>query len=128
MKIYLIYIVCCYLSMLYSLAVFLFFLLIRRPPKSTRTVTLFPYTTLFRSAMSAAHNSRPTASSLSRLVGAAFLRSTSQVTKLNRTRRSEEQTSELQSLMSTSYAVFCLKKKKPRQLKKITNNIYHKYI
>src|SRR3546814_3286453 len=84
--------------------------MIRRPPRSTRTDTLFPYTTLFRSfkehravdgieldidAGEASPTSGPTAP--------ASRRPSS---------RSEEHTSELQSLMRISYAVFCLKKKK----------------
>src|SRR3546814_10715076 len=79
----------------------LFFLMIRRPPRSTRTDTLFPYTTLFRSATASYAASRATASV-----------SPSPVTP--RIRRSEEHTSELQSLMRISYAVFCLKKKTKR--------------
>src|SRR3546814_2183505 len=79
-----------------------FFLMIRRPPRSTRTDTLFPYTTLFRSPPpSPADDS----SSIFEPSSAAF-------SPNSRTRpRSEEHTSELQSLMRTSYAVFCLKKK-----------------
>src|SRR3546814_8086164 len=80
---------------------FIFFLMIRRPPRSTRTDTLFPYTTLFRSAAASApfrarcchHRSHAPA-------------------------RSEEHTSELQSLMRISYAVFCLKKKKEKNCNK----------
>src|SRR3546814_13769450 len=91
-----------------------FFLMIRRPPRSTRTDTLFPYTTLFRSL--AAHHAgtdlprpeqavrraqqRPLQRHDHRQIGAGGLE-----------RRSEEHTSELQSLMRISYAVFCLKKK-----------------
>src|SRR3546814_2777319 len=86
-----------------------FFLMIRRPPRSTRTDTLFPYTTLFRSrARRAAGRTglgwtawpRRAASSRRCSDGSAVM-------------RSEEHTSELQSLMRISYAVFCLKKKKP---------------
>src|SRR5881409_4187883 len=75
---------------------FFFFLMIRRPPRSTRETTLFPYTTLFRSPGIARSlvNSRHCA----RERGA-------------RARRSEEHTSELQSQSHNSYAVFCLKKK-----------------
>src|SRR3546814_13806732 len=72
-----------------------FFLMIRRPPRSTRTDTLFPYTTLFRS-----HEYRYHVRDYIGIVrgnGAGM--------------RSEEHTSELQSLMRISYAVFCLKKK-----------------
>src|SRR3546814_1153542 len=97
-----------------------FFLMIRRPPRSTRTDTLFPYTTLFRSGRkysknfagvtaAPAHGSRvaphvnafpPAATTIEdRRAVPAWLC------------RSEEHTSELQSLMRTSYAVFCLKKK-----------------
>src|SRR3546814_13143650 len=75
----------------------IFFLMIRRPPRSTRTDTLFPYTTLFRSTSPLVFwsSSRVFAPSPS---GPIHL-------------RSEEHTSELQSLMRISYAVFCLKKK-----------------
>src|SRR3546814_1742301 len=83
---------------------FFFFLMIRRPPRSTRTDTLFPYTTLFRS--SAAGRSKATIP-----VSEAFQPCMSRVTRYLRS-RSEEHTSELQSLMRISYAVFCLKKKK----------------
>src|SRR3546814_9630196 len=87
------------------------FLMLRPPPRSTRTDTLFPYTTLFRSRhlgdlvrpkmlddlveRSALGRSSPASSQTGR--PACF--------------RSEEHTSELQSLMRSSYAVFCLKKK-----------------
>src|SRR3546814_16689185 len=92
------------------------FLMIRRPPRSTRTDTLFPYTTLFRSIPYAV-----------RLVGGPHdgdLVGTSTLGDFDLAReaahigwtaydpRSEEHTSELQSLMRISYAVFCLKKKK----------------
>src|SRR3546814_2902205 len=81
-----------------------FFLMIRRPPRSTRTDTLFPYTTLFRSA----RNCSPTPS----LKITASKRRTRHEERCHRlSRRSEEHTSELQSLMRISYAVFCLKKK-----------------
>src|SRR3546814_2423147 len=83
--------------------------MIRRPPRSTRTDTLFPYTTLFRSR-------------LQRLVPAGrrdplrpFVHrkeAADAVAGAMREIRSEEHTSELQSLMRISYAVFCLKKKK----------------
>src|SRR3546814_9986063 len=80
--------------------------MIRRPPRSTRTDTLFPYTTLFRSPLDA-NIWRP-------LKPDDCTRRGSQVSKSSpfNTRRSEEHTSELQSLMRISYAVFCLKKKK----------------
>src|SRR3546814_17222148 len=82
-----------------------FFLMIRLPPRSTRTDTLFPYTTLFRS----------------RIIGPQLhMKSTYALPSTSHTlapsprakNRSEEHTSELQSLMRISYAVFCLKKKK----------------
>src|SRR3546814_2529541 len=84
--------------------------MIRRPPRSTRTDTLFPYTTLFRSAADAG-------------TGLARGRQRRRIRHpANRRRRelpalprSEEHTSELQSLMRISYAVFCLKKKKSTQ-------------
>src|SRR3546814_11429919 len=95
-----------------------FFLMLRRPPRSTRTVTLFPSTTLFRSFSCA-------------LVTAALCRGCGVLSQRKRppcslgrnshsrletlcpvgSIRSEEHTSELQSLMRISYAVFCLKKK-----------------
>src|SRR3546814_1726900 len=91
--------------------------MIRRPPRSTRTDTLFPYTTLFRSCRSTspqcctscnAWRAWPTCSCYwvcsATWQGVGACSTTPQ--------RSEEHTSELQSLMRISYAVFCLKKKK----------------
>src|SRR3546814_12369448 len=86
---------------LVSLCVLLFFLMIRRPPRSTRTDTLFPYTTLFRSA-------QITWKSASRAASASC---STRLSLKATASRSEEHTSELQSLMRISYAVFCLKKK-----------------
>src|SRR3546814_4243051 len=94
--------------------VFFFFLRIRRPPRSTRTDTLFPYTTLFRSMFLALSplgllGARIVFAHLAILAAAlTFLRS-----RMHESPRwrSEEHTSELQSLMRISYAVFCLKKK-----------------
>src|SRR3546814_5488336 len=85
-----------------------FFLMIRRPPRSTRTDTLFPYTTLFRSprAVPRRLHDRPGA----RLARAEDVQVEGQLARPAR-HRSEEHTSELQSLMRISYAVFCLKKK-----------------
>src|SRR3546814_8313325 len=96
--------------------------MIRRPPRSTRTDTLFPYTTLFRSAGAepGGHRRRGHAEKTVRLRNfphrneragrraAALYAAHAAVQRL----RSEEHTSELQSLMRISYAVFCLKKKK----------------
>src|SRR3546814_10079176 len=99
--------------------------MIRRPPRATRTDTLFPYTTLFRSVCSRrqARQSlrirelwpRPllsTSNHTSRISRCLQLRLRDQVSLT----RSEEHTSELQSLMRISYAVFCLKKKKTNRL------------
>src|SRR3546814_7453946 len=105
-----------------------FFLMIRRPPRSTRTYTLFPYTTLFRSRGRDLH--------VPELWPLRHLREPRRRHKRVRDRghggwparprpvdrgqwrdgkdRSEEHTSELQSLMRISYAVFCLKNKKPQ--------------
>src|SRR3546814_9926997 len=83
--------------------------MIRRPPRSTRTDTLFPYTTLFRSAGGAAQGDRRDRTRLAAREGCDD-RLTLQVW-LGRAKRSEEHTSELQSLMRISYAVFCLKTK-----------------
>src|SRR3546814_2863140 len=102
--------------------------MIRRPPRSTRTDTLFPYTTLFRSAFPVP-SGLPVVEVLSNVKlqvsvvppGKGFV-SWARPDKVNVvlagvTCRSEEHTSELQSLMRISYAVFCLKKKN------ITNDI-----
>src|SRR3546814_5205703 len=142
---------------------FFFFLMTRRPPRSTRTDTLFPYTTLFRSGGNAQHARRRQTfedrqmlqrkRSTSRSLGSenyrkenhCFRRTSArpksgagtQVTRKRYSRasrcvwrpeamdgpgfsppgRSEEHTSELQSLMRISYAVFCLKKKKTHQIR-----------
>src|SRR3546814_2275309 len=106
---------------------FVFFLRIRRPPRSTRTDTLFPYTTLFRSL-----HQYPDRRHFGRLLpdrGCAVERLQQGDPEREGAGpahqgfgRSEEHTSELQSLMRISYAVFCLKKKKNQ-----TNNIYATY-
>src|SRR3546814_3301494 len=80
--------------------------MIRRPPRSTRTDTLFPYTTLFRSTLI----STCLISSISNTTS-SLIASFSASETLRNWARSEEHTSELQSLMRISYAVFCLKKK-----------------
>src|SRR3546814_7028788 len=87
--------------------------MIRRPPRSTLTDTLFPYTTLFRSVRTLVRRSAGPArrASSHRLGGGRRFR---------REQRSEEHTSELQSLMRISYAVFCLKKKNLHNTKKLT--------
>src|SRR3546814_3312451 len=79
--------------------------MIRRPPRSTRTDTLFPYTTLFRSHQ----HLHPIG--LQEREGFGKSRSDTHFRHVISPCRSEEHTSELQSLMRTSYAVFCLKKK-----------------
>src|SRR3546814_1545218 len=95
--------------------------MIRRPPRSTRTDTLFPSTTLFRSL-------RPVWQATTVLVGMWVMRTADSVLLTcwppapeDRYTRSEEHTSELQSLMRISYAVFCLKKK--NQIKNDEMNI-----
>src|SRR3546814_18330783 len=87
-----------------------FFLMIRRPPRSTRTDTLFPYTTLFRSLPGV----RARGKNDRRLRAASARDRAVQAARRDRDDRSEEHTSELQSLMRISYAVFCLKKKKTK--------------
>src|SRR3546814_2045019 len=87
--------------------------MMRRPPRSTRTDTLFPYTTLFRSLVQIDRQWIPSSEGASlylrpfMIATEAFLG----VRPAKRYKRSEEHTSELQSLMRISYAVFCLKKK-----------------
>src|SRR3546814_8078899 len=88
--------------------------MIRRPPRSTRTDTLFPYTTLFRSPVEqrrAVHAGGTGAQDFGRQSGRYGRSATGHRCRATRSRRSEEHTSELQSLMRISYAVFCLKKK-----------------
>src|SRR3546814_1052376 len=111
--------------------------MIRRPPRSTRTDTLFPYTTLFRSshhAHSGFYSGYPRSRSAFPLGGPRGARTPdAQIFNLALYQlRSEEHTSELQSLMRISYAVFCLKKKILKQHTlfnhinniKITNKMY----
>src|SRR3546814_7343204 len=87
--------------------------MIRRPPRSTRTDTLFPYTTLFRSRGDGAGAGRQVGrSGRGRGAGVRAQGGGGPRPGGRRGRRSEEHTSELQSLMRISYAVFCLKKKK----------------
>src|SRR3546814_8469159 len=110
---YSIYIIlCCNVSM-FDFYVF-FFLMIRRPPRSTRTDTLFPYTTLFRSERPGRQDRR--IALRGRQPGRG--RGSAERTGRGAVRRSEEHTSELQSLMRISYAVFCLKKKKHQHTKR----------
>src|SRR3546814_3051711 len=98
--------------------------MIRRPPRSTRTDTLFPYTTLFRSAAPGARADAGGRGARRSGAGAAAaagepdreLRTRDQQLRAATRGRSEEHTSELQSLMRISYAVFCLKKKRTLQL------------
>src|SRR3546814_9545348 len=114
------------------LCVRVFFLMIRRPPRSTRTDKLFPYTTLFRSqpplCVGGCQRNRLGANGetvadifeiaphYDATIGQANRRADGEA-------RSEEHTSELQSLMRTSYAVFCLKKKNKNNIEKYTNYI-----
>src|SRR3546814_3321943 len=132
-------------NIVYSISVFFFFLMIRRPPRSTRTDTLFPYTTLFRSRLRQLPDSNhPRDPRLSKevIMSDTTLRNAPDrtwpdegVTRVpawiysdpeiyakelkvfhyGKT-RSEEHTSELQSLMRISYAVFCLKTKNQHNL------------
>src|SRR3546814_1540865 len=110
---------CCVILQLLCTLLF-FFLRIRRPPRSTRTDTLFPYTTLFRSCIPAASSGpRPRAyrPAPPRPMRSSRRAETGPASGRPRT-RSEEHTSELQSLMRISYAVFCLKKKKNKICKR----------
>src|SRR3546814_2129717 len=125
---------------------FSYFLMIRRPPRSTHTDTLVPYTTLFRSGLDIP--SLIALVAVLHLVEAVLVRRQGARAasplffegKRGRIVRSEEHTSELQSLMRISYAVFCLKKKTTIYIKYHLNNtkpisqfyslitIYTKYI
>src|SRR3546814_8098087 len=112
--------------MLLFFFLFVFFLMIRPPPRSTRTDTLFPYTTLFRSnyyspSYRPAWDRRWGVPRAGRKL--TYVRHYNDLLLINERNgrvvrvyrnhfRSEEHTSELQSLMRISYAVFCLKKKK----------------
>src|SRR3546814_10246889 len=98
----------------------------RRPPRSTRTDTLFPYTTLFRSAGLPAAPSTPVVAPGSVVVDAQADHRSPTDTRGRRgpKHRSEEHTSELQSLMRISYAVFCLIKKKLTHIAKSSAQLY----
>src|SRR3546814_8547848 len=108
-----------------------FFLMIRRPPRSTRTDTLVPYTTLFRSLGTHSHaviaqldHSLAYIARLGVPAIQAHAQTMIEVLKKELPRRgysvrSEEHTSELQSLMRISYAVFCLKKKTATNRKRL---------
>src|SRR3546814_8273093 len=104
----------------------------RRPPRSTRTDTLFPYPTLFRSHLRGNAQRAPSRlryeHRLHRLARARreqpLHRAVRRLPLRNYLRRSEEHTSELQSLMRISYAVFCLKKKNTMTAES-TTTIYH---
>src|SRR3546814_3376309 len=119
-------------------AYFFFFLMIRRPPRSTRTDTLFPYTTLFRSL--APGDGAEFMSALAELLAGRVLEfgregaaADARRVRLGDAehetdrRRSEEHTSELQSLMRISYAVFCLKKKKIKKYNTPKHTQYTQY-
>src|SRR3546814_1164931 len=96
--------------------------MILRPPRSTRTDTLFPYTTLFRSCR---HGGRAAAGGAAGERRRAGRRGCVRPARRagGGAPRSEEHTSELQSLMRISYAVFCLKKKNKPQITMNYNNI-----
>src|SRR3546814_19264943 len=108
----------CHICFSYSTCFCLFFfLMLRRPPRSTRTDSLFPYTTLFRSLREyqcPAHGQPKMPSRFpSSLRNVLSLVGVGSIIWDQKPRfRSEEHTSELQSLMRISYAVFCLKKQK----------------
>src|SRR3546814_4149876 len=118
--------------------IYFFFLSIRRPPRSTRTDTLFPYTTLFRSFPrpeqiddgKADHHRN---AGYDKSIDKRAYSDSPQRTDLPHLgnsdhQRSEEHTSELQSLMRISYAVFCLKKKKTILFNIIIHYLYNKKI
>src|SRR3546814_3288213 len=105
--------------------------MIRRPPRSTRTDTLFPYTTLFRSLDEVTGTVKvyplphlPVVKDLVPDLTNFYAQHRSIEPWL---KRSEEHTSELPSLMRISYAVFCLTKKKKEQTSTLKSNIQHTY-
>src|SRR3546814_9389737 len=110
--------------------------MIRRPPRSTRTDTLFPYTTLFRSFIQATTEVDSSTASARYSSGrrhdcqAGLHQATAAQATTPSQARSEEHTSELQSLMRHSYAVFCLKKNTQKidsktNITKSTQSIIH---
>src|SRR3546814_2824652 len=101
---------CVIVSALCHVFVLFFFLMIRRPPRSTRTYTLFPYTTLFRSPAEQIVVVDPSPTAIAEANERGLVAILGDATRSDVQDRSEEHTSELQSLMRTSYAVFCLKK------------------
>src|SRR3546814_4113473 len=125
---------------MFSVCVF-FFLMIRRPPRSTRTDTLFPYTTLFRSAERGRAGRGRLLSHGERRIGSDLVSETRKTTSSTNGSAKDadapatesgprleigEHTSELQSLMRISYAVFCLKKKKKTTIEQYTNTLINK--
>src|SRR3546814_1199842 len=114
---------------------FILLLMIRRPPRSTRTDTLFPYTTLVRSDgtvgfVYAWDGNKKAGKGEQEIRGITEgrkidleLRFIKPFEGIAKTSRSEEHTSELQSLMRISYAVFCLKKKKNESTKKTNQSM-----
>src|SRR3546814_2458754 len=122
--------------------------MIRRPPRSTLTVTLFPYTTLFRSECGSDAPVKVTsARSVARLTltpltpgslaiafstwpthEAQVMPATARFSRSGSATRSEEHTSELQSLMRISYAVFCLKKKNIKKKRQLDMYVYLTHI
>src|SRR3546814_4384566 len=102
----------------------LFLLMRLRTPRATRTDTLFPYTTLFRSNVDTGMNAVVSTPSMRRELGELLPR----LRRFARSLRSEEHTSELQSLMRISYAAFCLKQKTcANEPKTLTFLLTHKY-
>src|SRR3546814_7850011 len=108
--------------------------MMRRPPRSTRTDTLFPYTTLFRSEVAAGTRWRrgertvaESGSDASRNAAMLFWSAGHELQPFP-AMRSEEHTSELQSLMRISYAVFCMKKKVNHTILIHTTNSKNKQI
>src|SRR3546814_8827031 len=115
------------ITYLYGL-VYFFFLMIRRPPISTRLDPLFPYTTLFRSLNAPLGNRVAARISYVDRRRDGFLQNLARPGEAGNDEngRSEEHTSELQSLMRISYAVFCLNKKRKNKIVKNSNT--HKLI
>src|SRR3546814_7709186 len=129
------YDLCIYRYLGIDTIVLFFVFMVRRPPRSTLTDTHFPYTTLFRSKARSARSLERSADKLAHdIAGSAIDAADAGISPDPRDRifvhiaRSEEHTSELQSLMRISYAVFCLKIKTMKNHPYLTSSLSYHHI